>query len=75
MSRTATPLETQLLRLPTMIRRTGLSRSSIYRRVAAGTFPSPVKIGERSCAWASHEVDAWIAATIALRDGGGRVAR
>ena len=75
MSRIIPALETKLLRLPAVIRRTGLSRSSLYRRVSAGTFPAPVKIGERSCAWASHEVDAWIAATIAKRDGGGRVAR
>lgn len=75
MSHVASVLETQLLRLPAVISRTGLSRSSVYRRVADGTFPAPVKIGERSCAWASHEVDAWIAATIALRDGGSRVAR
>ena len=41
-----------LLRLPDVRHKTGLSRSAIYRRIADGTFPAPVKIGARSSAWA-----------------------
>ena len=54
-----------LLRLPEVIRRTGKSRSVIYRDVAAGTFPAPVKIGDRSSAWPSPAVEKWIAERIA----------
>lgn len=57
-----------LLRLPSVKKRTGLSRSEIYRRIAAGDFPKPIKLGERASAWAEHEVTAWIAARIAARD-------
>lgn len=31
-----------LLRLPEVCRRTGYSRSEVYRRVHAGTFPAPI---------------------------------
>lgn len=57
-----------LERLPAVMARTGKSRSQIYRDVAAGRFPAPVKLGERSSAWDSSEVDRWIADRIASRD-------
>ena len=63
-----------LERLPQVKARTGLSRSEIYRRVAAGDFPQPVKLGERASAWPMHEVTAWCEARIAERDGKGRAA-
>lgn len=45
---------------------TGLSRSSIYERMAAGTFPKARREpGEFSVWWVGSEVDAWIAARIA----------
>lgn len=57
-----------LERLPQVKARTGLSRSEIYRRIAAGDFPQPVKIGLRSTAFNAAEVDRWIADRIAARD-------
>ncbi len=57
-----------LERLPKVKARCGLSRSEIYRRIAAGDFPRPIKLGERASAWAEHEVTAWIAERIAARD-------
>lgn len=57
-----------LQRLPVVKARTGLSRSEIYRRVAAGTFCKPIKLGERLTAWNSAEVSQWIADRIAERD-------
>jgi prophage regulatory protein len=57
-----------LERLPAVVRRSGLSRSEIYRRVAAGTFPRPVKLGERASAWANTEVTQWLNDRIAERD-------
>lgn len=58
-----------LIRLPAVKAVTALSRSEIYRRIAAGTFPAPIKLGERASAWPEHEVYSWIAARIAARDG------
>lgn len=54
-----------LLRLPKVRERVGLCRSSIYARIAQGTFPPPVSLGARAVAWDSRAVDAWIAKRIA----------
>lgn len=62
----------QLVRLPSVKSATGLSRSEIYRRIASGDFPKPIKLGERASAWAEHEVTAWIASRIAARDASRR---
>ena len=51
-----TPL---LVRLPMVMRMTGLGRSTIYRMVAAHTFPSPVRLGARAVAWRQSDLDAW----------------
>lgn len=52
-------------------RRVGLSRSTIYARVAAGTFPAPVHDLETSTVWwLEHEVVAWQRARIVQRDQG-----
>ena len=49
-----------ILRLPDVKRSTGLSRSTIYLRVAQGTFPKPVHLGERSVGWLEAEVQEWL---------------
>ena len=62
----------KLVRIRDILSRTGLSRSEIYRRIAAGDFPKPIKLGARASAWAEHEVTAWITARIAARDANSR---
>lgn len=62
---TATP---ELWRLPRVIGKTGCARSTIYDGIRAGTFPKPIPLGGRTVAWASNEVEAWVAARIAARD-------
>lgn len=49
-----------IIRLPVVKTRTGKSRSGIYRAIAEGTFPAPVKIGDRAVGWLENEVDQWI---------------
>lgn len=51
---------TQLLRLPAVIERTGLSRSTIYRKQAEGSFPRAVRISDHAMAWVSSDIDSWI---------------
>lgn len=51
---------TRLIRLPEVKTRVGLSRSSIYMRISDGTFPAPVRLGEKSVAWLETDIDAWI---------------
>jgi prophage regulatory protein len=47
---------------------TGLPRSSIYERMAAGHFPKPVPLGGRSVAWLEAEIIDWQKKRIADRD-------
>ena len=49
-----------ILRLPAVKASTGLSRSTIYLRVAQGTFPRPVSLGGRAVGWLEAEVQEWL---------------
>ena len=51
---------TTFLRLPQVIRKTGLKRSSIYAAMQAGTFPVQIPLGERAVGWKESDVDQWI---------------
>lgn len=46
---------------------TTLSTSEIYRRIAAGTFPTQVTLGPKSVVWIEAEVLAWRDSLIAQR--------
>jgi len=48
-----------LARLPTVIKITGLGRSTIYRWIVEGTFPAPVRLGRRVVAWRWADLDHW----------------
>lgn len=48
-------------------RETGLSRSTIYSRVKAGTFPAPVKLGARSVGWRVADIEAFLLAPATYR--------
>lgn len=49
-----------LLRLPAVLRITGLSRSTIYKLMAEGEFPAARKLTRRSVAWCSADVTQWV---------------
>ena len=53
-----------ILRLPAIKTSTGLSRSTIYLRIAQGAFPKPVSLGGRAVGWPANEVAALNAARI-----------
>jgi prophage regulatory protein len=52
--------------------RTGLSRSTIYAKIAQGCFPRPIKLGERAVGFVASEIDAWLSKRVAARDQGVR---
>lgn len=54
-------MDEQILRLPQVVAKTGMSRSWIYQAVADGNFPGPVALGARAVGWERSSVDAWIA--------------
>ncbi|MEO8883108.1 MAG: AlpA family phage regulatory protein [Devosia sp.] len=50
--------------MPAVIEATGLSRSSIYEMMKAGSFPSSVYIGRRAVAWPESAIAAWLASRV-----------
>ncbi len=50
----------RIVRLPELLRLTGMSRSGAYRAMEAGTFPRQVAIGPRAVGWRHDEVIRWI---------------
>jgi prophage regulatory protein len=54
----------KILRLPVVLDRTGLSRSTVYLRVTEGRFPRPVSLGARAFGRIETEVEEWIALQI-----------
>jgi prophage regulatory protein len=63
----AVQLQERLLRLPEVIARVGLRRSSIYAQIKRQTFPAAVKLGERAVAWSESSVNGWIDARLGDR--------
>jgi len=55
------PQPERIIRLRTVLERTGLSRSSIYRKIAEGTFPAQLKIGVHGAGWHESVINRWIA--------------
>jgi prophage regulatory protein len=59
-----------ILRLPQIKARTGLSRSTIYLRIAQGSFPRPIRLGgPRAVGWIEAHVASWIANQIEASRG------
>lgn len=49
-----------LIRLPEVIKRTGISKTTIYELINEKRFPSQVKIGTRAVAFIESEIDEWL---------------
>ena len=54
-----------ILRIPAVKFESGLSRSTIYQRIAEGLWTKPVSLGARAVGWPSDEVEAINSARIA----------
>lgn len=50
----------RILRLSAVLDRTGLSRSTLYRKVGTGSFPRQVRIATRCAGWRESEIKAWL---------------
>ena len=44
------------VRLPTILKVIPIGKSTLWKRVADGTFPQPVKLGERTTAWRVSDI-------------------
>lgn len=50
----------RILRIRTVLQLTGLSRSTLYRKVQRGEFPRQIKLSERCAGWRQSAVNAWM---------------
>jgi prophage regulatory protein len=50
----------RILRIKTVLERTGLSRSTLYRKMEAGTFPQNTRISTRCMGWRESAVTEWL---------------
>ena len=55
----------KILRLPAVISKTGIARSTIYAKIAEREFPKPIRLGSRSVGWLETEIDQWLSQRIA----------
>ncbi len=53
-------IPTRLLRKPVVLDRVGFSKSELHRRLTAGKFPAPIKLGARAVAWRESDIEDYI---------------
>ena len=56
----------KLIRLPEVLERTAMKKTSVYKLITEGDFPPPVKIGGIS-AWVDQEITDWISGRASAR--------
>lgn len=61
--------ELKILRRKQVEERVGLSCSTIYAGIAAGTFPKPIQLGAQSVGWLESDIDTWLRERIAASRG------
>nr|WP_301182314.1 AlpA family phage regulatory protein [Sphingobium sp. SA916] len=47
------------MRLPEVMRRTGLKRSTLYNKISAGSFPAQIHISSNCAGWREEEINEW----------------
>jgi prophage regulatory protein len=62
-------LQHKLLRLPEVKSITGLSKSTIYARISAGTFPTQIQLGPRLVVWVEADIQKWITEQVVAARG------
>ncbi|WP_082718789.1 MULTISPECIES: helix-turn-helix transcriptional regulator [unclassified Sphingobium] len=55
----ATPVSCSYLRIKDVLTRTGLKRSTLYNKIASGSFPTQVKLAQNCVGWREDQIDDW----------------
>lgn len=63
----------RILRLNAVLDLTGLSRSTLYRKMQDGTFPKNVKLNTRCAGWRESMVEEWLRNPISYEVGDNRM--
>lgn len=50
----------RMLRIDAVLDRTGLSRSTLYRKIERGEFPKQIKLSTRCAGWRESAINAWL---------------
>jgi prophage regulatory protein len=58
-----------ILRIRAVMQRTGLTRPTLYRKVADGTFPRQIRISTNCVGWREGEIDAWLRSPMRYQSG------
>jgi prophage regulatory protein len=59
----------RILRLPEVMHKTGISRSSIYAQIQRGTFPKQIQLGTRMVGWSEAAIDSYLSELIDSQTG------
>ncbi len=51
---------TDMIRINEVMKRVGISKSTIYSFISNGTFPKSIKLGARSVAWQRGVIEEWV---------------
>ena len=60
--------EDRLLRIRAVVERVGMSRATIYRKIARGEFPKSVGVGGQSVRWRASVIEAWMQSLVPRSD-------
>lgn len=60
----------RIVRLKTVLARTGLSRSTLYRKIQEGTFPPQERTSIHGAGWRESAINRWIADPAGFRREG-----
>jgi prophage regulatory protein len=58
----------KVLKVKQVAEEINVSVPQVYRLVSIGSFPKPIKLGERGSGWLITEIDAWLQSRVDLRD-------
>ncbi|CAG9252401.1 putative DNA-binding transcriptional activator AlpA [Burkholderia diffusa] len=59
----------RLLRVADVSAKVALEQSTLFEMVRDGRFPRPIRLSSRASRWSEAEIDAWIDARLAEREG------
>lgn len=59
MSEAAPARSNRFLKITDVVAETSLSRATIYRLIAKGDFPSPIRVSPQRVAWSESSVQGW----------------
>ena len=50
----------KILRMPDVIKNTGLAISTIYKMISDKSFPKPISLGAKAVGWLESDIQKWI---------------